>query len=113
MFFLDLMRSKPSDCFDVQQVHYLPKLSIGEVFSKRQLAFYAFCVTDVAMKEPKFYTWLECEGLRGAEEIASGLIHALNVDKSKWSQNISKIRLFCDGYAGQNKNQHVVHALSL
>lgn len=100
-------------CFDLQQVHYLPKLTLGETFYKRQLSYYTFCVTDYRIKQVHFYSWDETEGNRGAVEISSALIDYLNRQSSNWPADTSKLRLFCDGCAGQNKNQHVMHALSL
>lgn len=115
-FFFTLMKSSPADsltfCFDLQQVHYLPKLTLGDTFYKRQLAYYTFCVTDYNIKAPYFYSWIETEGKRGSEEVSSALIHYLNAHKGTWPETTRKIRLFCDGCAGQNKNQIVMHSLA-
>ena len=100
-------------CFDLQQVHYLPKLTVSEAFYKRQLSFYAFCVTDVKIKNTNFYNWLEIEGNRGANEISSALINDLNERKSTWPTDVETVRLFSDGCPGQNKNRHILHAISL
>lgn len=117
--FHQCMRSSPpnsvSYCFDLQQVQYLPKLPIGEVFYKRQLALYAFCVCRVEPgrpRSPEFYTWMQHEGDRGSEEISSALVHFLDSNQSFWSPDTDTLYLFCDGCGGQNKNQHVVHSLA-
>lgn len=103
-----------SYCFDLEQVRYIPHLTVCEIFYKRQLA-YCFCVTDYKMKQtskPFFYCWLETEGKRGSEEIASVLIEYLEEKLPTWRPEITAVRLFCDGCGGQNKNRHVIHALT-
>ncbi len=83
-----LMKETPPStdtfCFDLQQVHYLPRIPISETFYKRQLSYYCFCVSDPNMKSPTFYRWLETEAQRGSEEIASALITHLQSMKSRW-----------------------------
>lgn len=98
-------------CFDLQQVQVLPKAPIQEAFYAQQLSFYAFCVTDIAMKSPVFYTWLEHEAGRGVVEISSALTDFLK--KTDFDTDTKHLRLFSDGCGGQNKNSHMVHALIL
>lgn len=98
-------------CFDLQQVQNLPKLPIQEAFYSLQIAFYCFCVTDVKTKSPHFYVWTENIGGRGSNEISSALLHFLR--NADFETSITKIRLFCDGCGGQNKNSHLLHALML
>nr|CAH7732108.1 unnamed protein product [Callosobruchus chinensis] len=50
-----------SICFDLQQVHPLPKTPIQDAFYKRQISFYTFCCVDVKSRFPVFYTWNETE----------------------------------------------------
>nr|CAH7716063.1 unnamed protein product [Callosobruchus chinensis] len=87
-----------------------PKLNIGEAFYSRQVSFYCLCLTDVRTEHPPFYVWDETKAGRGAEEISSARTNFLQ--KSEVDNSITTIRLFADGCAGQNKNQHVVHALA-
>lgn len=112
--FHTLMKENPEASvtyvFDLQQVQAIPKVTIGEAFYARQISFYSFCVTDVATKNPHFYVWNETQASRGAQEISSALIDFL--EKAHIDVSINKIRLFADGCGGQNKNQHVVHALT-
>nr|CAH7746213.1 unnamed protein product [Callosobruchus chinensis] len=99
-----------SICFDLQQVHPLPKTPIQDAFYKRQISFYTFCCVDVKSRFPVFYTWKETEGGRGATEIGSALLchlRSLEIEDS-----ITKIRLFCDGCGGKNKNSHIIHLLT-
>lgn len=98
-----------SVAFDLQQVHPLPKTPIQEAFYSRQIGFYAFCCVSLDSRDPTFYTWSEDQAGRGSVEIGSALIHHLR--SLNLNVNISKIFLFCDGCAGQNRNAHVVHTL--
>lgn len=96
-------------CFDLQQVQNLPKIPIQETFYSLQLAYYCFCVVDVHAKTPNFYVWTENASGRGSNEIGSALLHFLR--NSEFDEAITKIRLFCDGCGGQNKNSHIMHML--
>lgn len=63
-----------------------------------------------------FYTWLETDGPRGANEVASILINFLeNLEKDITEQQLSDIptnlRLFSDSCASQNKNSILMTAL--
>ena len=97
--------------FDLQQVQPLPKTPIQDYFYSRQLAFYSFCCVGISSRDPHFYTWSEYQAERGSTEIASALLHhllSLNIPHS-----VDTIPLFCDGCAGQNRNAHLLHSLSL
>lgn len=113
--FFKLMKDKPepsaSYCFDLQQVQVLPKVPIQDAFYAQQLSFYCFCVTDVDIKSPVFYTWMEHQAKRGSAETSSALRDFLN--KTEFGPDIRQLRLFADGCAGQNKNSHVMHMLML
>ncbi|KAK5648038.1 hypothetical protein RI129_002930 [Pyrocoelia pectoralis] len=106
-----LMKDNPENtlnlCFDLQQVHNLPKLPIQEAYYSLQLAFYAFCIVNVTTNVPTFYTWNETQSGRGSNEIGSAVFHFLKT--APIEGNIKKIRVFCDGCGGQNKNSHVLH----
>lgn len=112
--FYALLKEDPpnsySFCFDLQQIHPLPKTPIQDAFYLRQISLYAFCCVDVKSKNPVFYTWTEDEASRGSTEIGSALLaHLRSLDL----ENIETLRLFCDGCGGQNKNAHIVHCLAL
>ncbi|CAG9827127.1 unnamed protein product [Diabrotica balteata] len=113
--FFKSMKEESADsvtyCFDLQQVQNLPKAPITEALYSQQLAFYAFCVIDILTKTPVFYTWLEHEALRGMVEISFALTDFLK--KTDFDPDIKHLRLFSDGCGGQNKNSHMVHALTL
>ncbi|CAH2010270.1 unnamed protein product [Acanthoscelides obtectus] len=48
------------------------------------------------------YLWTELDHQRGSNEIASPLCHTLST--LKFSESTKVVRLFCDGWGGQNKN---------
>lgn len=110
--FYELAKEAPekslSFCFDLQQVQPLPRTAIGEAFYSHQISFYAFCCVELSSRDPTFYVWTEDYAGRGSTEIASALLYHLD---SLDYDGIEKIRLFCDGCAGQNKNSYIVHAL--
>lgn len=111
--FFKLMKEQHPDsltiCFDLQQVHPLPKTPMQDAFYKRQISFYAFCCVDVNARYPVFYIWDETQASRGATEIGSALYDHLK--SLQIEDGVSKIRLFCDGCGGQNKNAHIIHLL--
>src|SRR5690606_28467453 len=55
------------------------------------------------------YTWLELEFKKGSNEVASAVFHRLCVSNF---DDVKKIRLVCDGCAGQNKNSTMIGMLS-
>ena len=67
------------------------------------------CIVDLKSKNANFYCWTENQAGRGSVEIGSALISFLN--KLIIPQDINKLKLFCDGCGGQNKNSYIVHAL--
>lgn len=113
--FFALMEENPlnsvSYCFDLQQVQVLPKVTIQDAFYAQQLSFYCFCVTDINIKTPVFYTWMEHQAKRGSAETSSALRNFLN--KQEFGPQIKVVRLFADDCAGQNKNAHMMHMLML
>lgn len=98
--------------FDLQAVHYLPKLTIQETYYSRQLALYNLGMCCLNSNKNYSYTWLECESARGANEICSALINLLErLQDTDEFKSAKKLRLFCDGCGGQNKNNIVLGAL--
>lgn len=110
--FYDLLKEKEPKtstlCFDLQQVQPLPRTPIGESFYLRQIGFYSLCIVGYNTRNPTFYNWSEDQAGRGSVTIGSALLdHLQNFD----FKDSNTLRLFCDGCGGQNKNQHIVHAL--
>lgn len=111
--FYELMKEAPqfskTYCFDMQQVQPLPKSAVGEAFYLRQIGYYTLCIVEHNTKNPIFYTWTEDQAGRGCTEVGSALLDFLN--KVDIEEDITELRLFCDGCGGQNKNTHIVHTL--
>lgn len=95
-------------CFDMQQVQPLPRTPIQQAFYSRQLGLYNVCVMNIITQNPSFFVWTEDQAARGSTEVASALLNYLNnIDLT----GVERISLFSDGCIGQNKNNHVLHAL--
>ena len=60
----------------MQQNQPVPKLSISEVFYSRQVWLYNFTIMKIeqGQNDIHFYTWLETQAARGANEICSVLV---------------------------------------
>lgn len=110
--FYSRLKENPSNsitfCFDLEQVQPLPKTPINDAFYAQQVSMYVFCCVDSQSKNPTFFTWTEDMSGRGSIEVGSALLSYLD---SLDYNNIKTVRLFCDGCAGQNKNNHVIHTL--
>ena len=99
---------KETLCFDFQQNLPFPHLPVGEIFYKRQLWFYNFCVHSCTTGKPVMYTWPECFAKRGCNEVISCLHHYI---KAKVPRVVKNLDLFCDGCRGQNHNNAMVRFL--
>lgn len=106
--------------FDLQQNQPLPKLSIGEIFYSRQVWLYNLAIMIHKKKQNKsnihFYTWLETQSGRGANEVASCIIDFLfkleeQIQLESKEAQYYKIRLFSDSCASQNKNTILMTAI--
>lgn len=121
--FFTIMKTKDENnidvMFDMQQNQPLPKVSIGEAFYLRQAWLYNLCVMkdEKPMDKSKvhFYTWLETEGGRGANEVASGVKNYLeNLENRLRKEGVKSkvLRLFSDSCTSQNKNSILLATLS-
>ncbi|KAK3919759.1 Treslin [Frankliniella fusca] len=97
-----------SASFDLQQVLYVPQISSGNVFYKRQLSVYNLTVFDCFNKRGINHMWNETDAGRGANEIASCLSHFIACDVPA---EVKKLTLWSDTCSGQNKNSIVCAAL--
>ena len=111
--FYSILKDENPDCYriayDMQQVHSLPRLPIGDTYYSRQLSMYNFGVCDLTAPKKLCYTWLESQAERGSNEVGSAvydfLMNEINLEKLK---TVKKLRLISDGCAGQNKNRNIV-----
>lgn len=105
-------------CFDMQQNQPIPKLSVGETFYSRQVWLYNLCIMEneypTKLTNIHFYTWLETEAGRGANEVTSALhnfLKKLETRMLKTKKSGLTLRLFSDSCIGQNKNTVLVTML--
>lgn len=112
--FYSLLKNPPDDTismsFDCQKNNPLPKLPDQAAYFSRQLNLYNFTVvigsSKSALNNVRTYYWLENEGPKSSNEIASAVYHTLiNLDVP---EHITKLQLFADGCGGQNKNTTLV-----
>ena len=95
-------------CFDFEQNIPFPHLPVGEIFYKRQLWFYNFCVHSCKTSKPVMYTWPEPTARRGCSQTISCLY---SYNKSKVDANIKHLSLFSDRCRGQNLNHAMIRFL--
>lgn len=111
--FYKLMKTEVPDsktlCFDLQQIQPLPKSPIQEAYYSRQIGLYCLCIVGIDGKNPSFYLWTEDQAGKGSIEVSSALLQHL--ESLELPNNITTIRLFCDGCGAQNKNNFVLHTL--
>lgn len=87
--------------FDLQQVIYLPKSNLAQIFYKRRLSCFNFTVYELESKAGHCYFWHEGLGGRGSNAIASH-VHDFLIQKDNTGTEV--VYLFADGCGGQNKN---------
>ena len=86
--------------FDLQQVMYLPKSNMSEVFYKRRLANYNFTIYDIGTKDGHCFLSHEGTTNRGSNEIASYLFSFL---EAKDKEGVKEVVMFSDGCPGKKK----------
>ena len=117
--FYSMMRNPQDEvhaiAVDLQAVHSLPKVAVGESYYSRQLSLYNFGLCDLTLFKNYSYTWLESQSGRGSNEICSAVVHYLDLLKNNVSNRSTDktiLQLFMDGCGGQNKNNIVVSGIA-
>ncbi|KAJ8888293.1 hypothetical protein PR048_007780 [Dryococelus australis] len=107
--FYDLAKQLPPStyymCFDLQHIQSLHRTPIQEAFYSRQIYFIHCAVWQWTVKHQNFIR----QAGRCSTEMSSAVLHYLS---HCLPDNISSVRLFCEGCGGQNKNKPAVHTLT-
>lgn len=95
-------------CFDYEQNLPLPHVPAGDVFYKRQLWMYNFCVHSAKNGTSTFYMYDEVTSKKGSNEVISFLHNYL---VTYLPDTVRTLYLFSDNAFAQNKNQTIVKYL--
>lgn len=102
--------------FDCQKNLALPKLADQSAYFSQQFNLYNFTVvkgsssTELNPENVTSYLWTDQHLPKNSSVIASALFDVLS--KFNFSEEITIVRLFADGCAGQNKNSIVIGMLA-
>ena len=91
--------------FDYQKNLPLPVTNVTKEFFSRQLWIFNFGVHDLRTGKAVMFTYSETYAHKGPNEVISCLRYYID---NHVSPNITKLRLFCDNSAGQNKNKYLI-----
>lgn len=88
--------------FDFQQNIPLPHVTSGDVFYKRQLWEYNFCVFAASSRKSYFFMYDETIAKKGANDVVSFLHYFL---EHFIASTVTTLYLYSDNCSSQNKNQ--------
>lgn len=90
--------------FDLEKVLSLPQSNVNIFHYKRKYPAYNFTVYNLISRQGFCYLWHAQIAKRGANEIASCLLHFI---KSEVNRGIKSISLYSDNCSGQNRNRFI------
>ncbi|KAL0860147.1 hypothetical protein ABMA27_010454 [Loxostege sticticalis] len=93
--------------FDLQEVLNTPHGQSMLLYYSRKYSVFNFTIYESCTQEVYCFTWGECDGKRGSNEIATCLVKYL---EEKDKQGIKHLLMNCDSCSGQNKNKNVLAA---
>ena len=85
-----------------------PNVTTNDVYYRRQLSVYTFNIHVLTTSSVYLYTYDESVARKGADDVCSMLEHFC---RENVPDEIQKLKLFCDGCAGQNKNWTMIRFL--
>lgn len=87
--------------FDLQKALETPSLTTSEAYYRRTLWTYDLCIYNETKDTGYFYVWSENIASRGADEIASCLVHYI---KKYLPKETKRLKMYTDACGGQNRN---------
>lgn len=94
---------------DLQKVLFTPTLTHSEIFYRRQLSSYNFCLYDGKEENAKMCFWSEVEGNRGVDEIGSCILESITQEfRPLQGQEQRTLIFWSDRCAGQVNNYHIL-----
>jgi len=94
--------------FDYQQNMPLPHVPAGDVFYKRQLWVYNFCIFSGRTGKSYFYMYNEVVAKKGKNEVISFINHLFS---NYLDRGVDTVYIFSDNCSAQNKNHCLVQYL--
>lgn len=94
--------------FDYQQNMPLPHLTSGDVFFKRQLWEYNFCIYASSKGKSYFFMYDETVAKKGQNDVVSMLHYFI---ENFVPETVKTLYIFSDNCSSQNKNHTMVHYL--
>lgn len=95
--------------FDLQKVLNTPHGQSMLLYYSRKYSVFNFTIYESGTQEVYCFTWGECVGKRGSNEIATCLVKYL---EGKNKQGLKHLVMYCDSCSGQNKNKNVLAAVN-
>ena len=92
-------------CIDLQQTLPVPRLNNSSSYYKSKVSLYNCCIYDLNHNRANCYLWDETMALKGSNEVNSCLLKWFKTYKL---ENFTRLRIFADNCAGQNKNIFMV-----
>lgn len=94
--------------FDYQQNMPLPHVPCGDVFYKRQIWSYYFCIYSAKKNKAYFFMYDESIAKKGQNEVISFIHYYL---ENLLQQGVKNLYLFSDNCSSQNKNNAIIQYL--
>lgn len=95
-------------CIDFGRNLSVPNITTNDAYYKRQLSIYSFNVHILGSGKSVFYTYPECDGKKGSDNICQMLFHFVD---NHLPENVENLHIFGDSCGGQNKNLTVYRFL--
>ncbi len=94
--------------FDLQSVLQIPSSPVSQFYYKRKICMYNLTVYECTPpNNAHCFVWTEVDGKRGSNDIGSCILQYIQ----KLPATVTKLILFSDSCAGQNRNQYVMAGL--